>query len=182
LFLAAQHVTCLAFKLNVIDPVSIDLASLQSVPIDEATTQTHCHNKGSYLLVLENPQDVRLTIGKLGQIHFPQGWYVYVGSAMNSLDARLKRHQRTRKKHFWHIDYLAATAMKVRKVYPIRSANRIEAGLAHAIGAISDGAISHFGASDAHENSHLFYFNMLPFRQKAFIDVVFNAWTFSFAL
>ncbi|GAK60528.1 sugar fermentation stimulation protein [Candidatus Vecturithrix granuli] len=181
LFLAAQYVTCQAFKLNVIDPVSIDLASLQSVPIDEATTRTHCHNKGAYLVVLENSQDVMLTIGKLGQIHFPQGWYVYVGSAMNSLDARLKRHQRTRKKRFWHIDYLASTMMKVRKVYPIRSADRIEARLAHAIGAISDEAISHFGASDAHENSHLFYFNTLPFRQRAFIDVVFNAWTFSFA-
>ena len=178
-FLAAQYVTCQAYKLNVIDPVSVDLASVQEVPIDKATARTHGHNKGSYLLVLENPQDVRLTIGKLGRIHFPQGWYVYIGSAMNSLDTRLNRHQRARKKLFWHIDYLAATAMTVRKVYPIRRSDRIEAELAHAIGAISNGAIPHFGASDAHENSHLFYFNTLPFRQRAFIEVVFNAWTFS---
>ncbi len=140
LLLAAQHVTCQAFKLNVFDPLSIDLASVQEVPIDTAAVQTHCHNKGSYLLVLENPQDVTLTIGKLGQVHFLRGWYVYVGSAMNSLEARLKRHQRARKKLFWHIDYLASTVMKVRKVYPIRSADRIETELAHAIGAISDGA------------------------------------------
>lgn len=179
LFLAARHVTYLVFKLNGIDPVSIDLASLQEVPIDEASTRTHCRNKGSYLLLLENPQDRLFTIGKLGDIHFPQGWYVYVGSAMNSLDARLKRHQRTRKKRFWHIDYLASTAMKVRKVYPIRIIDRIEAELAHAVGTLSDAAIPHFGASDAHEDSHLFYFNTSPLRQRAFIDVLFDAWTFS---
>ncbi len=93
-FLDAQHVICQAFKLNVRDPVSIDLASVQEVPIDMAAAQTHCHNKVSYLLVLENPQDMTLTIGKLGSIRFLPGWYVYVGSAMNSLEARLKRHQR----------------------------------------------------------------------------------------
>ena len=175
LFLAAQHVTYRAFKLNVIDPVSIDLASLQEVPIDEGTARTHCHNKGSYLLVLENPQDVTLTIGKLGKMHFPQGWYVYVGSAMNSLDARLKRHQRTRKTRFWHIDYLASTVMKVRKVYPIRRLDRIEAELAQAIAAISDAAIPHFGASDAHEDTHLFYFSTSPLRRRAFMDVIFDA-------
>jgi Uri superfamily endonuclease len=69
--------------------------------------------------------------------------------------------------------------MRVKRFYPIRSAERIETTLAHAIGAISDGVIPHFGASDAHENSHLFYFTTVPLRKKTFMNVIFNAWTFS---
>jgi sugar fermentation stimulation protein A len=118
-----------------------------------------------------------LQVGRLGATHFPQGWYVYVGSALHSLNSRLQRHQRKRKKRFWHIDSLASTAMKVRKVYPIRRIDRIEASLAQAIEKISDGAVKGFGASDAHEESHLFYFRASPAQNRAFVEIVFNART-----
>lgn len=46
-------------------------------------------------------------MGSLGKFLFPQGIYLYTGSAMNGLRARLSRHLRkSDKKSHWHIDYL----------------------------------------------------------------------------
>jgi sugar fermentation stimulation protein A len=157
--------------------VSVDLDSLKEVPIDYATLNANCHNKGSYLLLLENTKKVNIQVGKLGALHFSKGWYVYVGSALNSLDSRLKRHQQKRKKRFWHIDYVASTIMKVKKVYPIRRTDRIESDLAHNLEQICDTAVPGFGASDARESSHLFYFSTSPLRHRAFVDLLFTART-----
>lgn len=46
--------------------------------------------KGCYCLIinLENPSKIK--IGKLGRVDFKKGYYVYVGSAMNYLESRLK--------------------------------------------------------------------------------------------
>jgi sugar fermentation stimulation protein A len=177
LFLAANHVNLNAFRLSVIDPVSVDLESLRPIPADRSTLQENCKNKGSYLLLLENPEAITICVGKLGEIHFPQGWYVYVGSALNSLDSRLKRHQQKRKKRFWHIDYIASTIMKVKRVYPIRRSERMESQLSRALGPICDQSIPGFGASDTRERSHLFYFSTYPLRSRAFVNVIFNART-----
>jgi sugar fermentation stimulation protein A len=174
LFFSAKNVNFNAFKLAFIDPVSIDLQSLQEVPIDFSTAKTHCNNKGSYLLLLENPEDRTLTVGKLGNIRFQKGWYVYVGSALHALDSRINRHQKKRKKIFWHIDYIASTVMNVKKVYPIRRAEKIESQLAHAIGEISDGSIKHFGTSDTHDSSHLLYFKTPPSRNRQFVEIILN--------
>ncbi|MCX7965930.1 MAG: DNA/RNA nuclease SfsA, partial [Syntrophorhabdaceae bacterium] len=48
---------------------------------------------GSYLLVLKNNDDKKIKIGKLGEIFFKKGFYIYVGSAMKNLQARLNRHK-----------------------------------------------------------------------------------------
>ncbi len=171
-FLAIKNVHLKAFTVNFIDPVTADLSSLQEVPIDLAATKKHCRNTGSYLLILENIEDRTVSVGKLGEIFFQKGWYVYAGSAMNALDARLKRHQRKRKKKRWHIDYIASTLMKVKKVYPIRKSERIESELARAIEKICDSSIQHFGSSDAREDSHLFYFTSAPWKNPAFIEEI----------
>lgn len=177
LVLASKAVRLKALRLNVCDPVSVDLTSLHEVPLDFETLRAHCHDKGSYLLLLENPVDVTVSVGKLGAIFFRQGWYVYVGSALNGLEARIKRHQRMQKKCFWHIDYLASTVMPVRKVYPFRRTERIEAELARQLAAICDETILGFGASDSPASSHLLYFQTYPLRQRAFVDLIFDART-----
>jgi len=177
-FLAAEHVHFSPFRLHFTTPVSVDLQRIQEIPVDVATLQTHCRNKGSYLLVLENPAETTINIGRLGRITFQKGWYVYVGSALNSLDSRLKRHQRKRKKHFWHIDYIASTGMNIKQVYPIPRAAPIESQLAQAIGQLSDDAIKGFGTSDAPDGSHLFYFRSSPVNNADFITSIFDARTF----
>jgi Uri superfamily endonuclease len=64
--------------------------------------------KGAYFLVIfltagENRK--KIPIGKLGTFYFPAGFYIYVGSALNGLDARITRHLSKNKKKRWHIDY-----------------------------------------------------------------------------
>ena len=53
--------------------------------------------KGTYLLLINLNYNIDVQIGKLGKIHFLKGWYVYVGSAMNNLEARINRHLRSNK-------------------------------------------------------------------------------------
>ena len=55
--------------------------------------------KGCYCLIIEVDEDKTIQIGKkLGKIQFKKGFYVYVGSAMNSLYARINRHLSNDKK------------------------------------------------------------------------------------
>ena len=68
--------------------------------------------KGTYCLIIQLKKDSRIEIGKLGLLNFDKGYYVYVGSALNSLEARLERHLKTEKKLFWHVDYLLAESKR----------------------------------------------------------------------
>ncbi len=61
---------------------------------------------GQYALLLRLTAAAQLQIGALGSFTFPAGWYVYTGSALRNLQARLQRHFRPEKKLRWHIDYL----------------------------------------------------------------------------
>ena len=62
--------------------------------------------KGTYCLIIELKKSIKTKIGALGKIEFMPGYYVYVGSAMNSIESRVKRHLADDKKLHWHIDYL----------------------------------------------------------------------------
>ncbi len=63
--------------------------------------------KGCYCLIIYVKKKSRIKIGKkLGCIEFKMGIYVYIGSAMNSLESRLNRHLSDDKKLHWHVDYL----------------------------------------------------------------------------
>jgi Domain of unknown function DUF123 len=60
---------------------------------------------GCYSLVIELKQRKKIRVGKLGKVEFQPGIYVYTGSAMGGLRARLLRHLSDTKKMRWHIDY-----------------------------------------------------------------------------
>ena len=62
--------------------------------------------KGIYLLIIEVTENVTISIGALGSIPFQKGLYVYVGSAQNGIQGRLRYHYKTKKKLHWHVDYL----------------------------------------------------------------------------
>jgi Uri superfamily endonuclease len=62
--------------------------------------------KGSYIILIELKQDAKIRIGKIGDIFFKKGHYLYIGSALNGLELRITRHFRDDKKIHWHIDYL----------------------------------------------------------------------------
>ena len=66
--------------------------------------------RGAYCLCIIVKEEVIVEVGTLGRHIFTPGRYIYVGSAMNGLEARVQRHLYTshgvlRSIH-WHIDYL----------------------------------------------------------------------------
>jgi len=67
--------------------------------------------KGVYLVFFELDQERNIEVGALGDIKFKPGIYVYIGSAMNSLESRVQRHASGSKENtHWHIDYFSAVA------------------------------------------------------------------------
>ncbi|MDP2659707.1 MAG: GIY-YIG nuclease family protein [Dehalococcoidia bacterium] len=65
---------------------------------------------GAYALLLHLDRQTHLDVGRLGRFAFPSGYYLYLGSALGGLKARLSRHLRRPKTLRWHIDYLTAHA------------------------------------------------------------------------
>lgn len=63
-------------------------------------------------------------VGKIGQLFFDKGLYVYFGSALgdgaSSIEGRIRRHIKNNKKIFWHIDYLLKKS-EARLLYAIYS-------------------------------------------------------------
>lgn len=101
-----------------------------------------------------------MEVGALGRHVFSPGLYIYVGSAMNGLEARVRRHLNTsrgalRAVH-WHIDYLLREAgVSVETVYTRASEERIECSIAADISRMGQ-PIRGFGCSDCRCESHLF--------------------------
>ena len=113
--------------------------------------------KGCYCLIIELDETSEIEIGKkLGKIQFRKGYYVYVGSAMNSLKSRIRRHLSHDKKLHWHIDYFLKRGEITEIVYN-RSTRKIECELSQCLASKSVG-IEEFGCSDCACESHLYYF------------------------
>ena len=126
--------------------------------------------KGTYCLCIENNNSQTIQVGALGEIYFPEGKYVYVGSALNSLIPRLERHFKTsRGKHHvthWHIDYfLRENPVSIVSIYTIETAEHLECDIAEKVSKHGK-SIPHFGCSDCRCNSHLFKVNGFKFIEK----------------
>jgi sugar fermentation stimulation protein A len=133
--------------------------------------EQEARDSGSYLLVLHLKRDRRLSVGKLGEIKFRKGYYVYVGSAKANLTKRIERHRRLLKNYHWHIDFLRGAA-DFHAALPIRSSEDLECGIASALGKISAWEVKGFGSSDCECNSHLFGMPEDPVRSRSFIDLL----------
>ena len=102
----------------------------------------------------------KLQIGHLYQDKhkFKKGYYIYVGSAMNSLIGRINRHLSDDKKMHWHIDYLLKSEnANVKDVIFNISDEKIECQLACEIAKEGEEILG-FGCSDCNCKSHLIYF------------------------
>ena len=111
--------------------------------------------KGTYLLLIDLAEEKNIKIGKLGNILFKKGVYLYIGSALSGLDHRIHRHLQKSKKMHWHIDYLLQYA-KIKNVYYRENSSRIECTIAQNL-AKNLVMIPNFGCSDCGCQSHLFY-------------------------
>ena len=119
---------------------------------------------GRYSLVIILPKKKWIRIGSLGKICFPQGTYLYTGSAMNSLWGRLSRHlSKSPKRNHWHIDYLLqCSAARVKEVLLYAPAWQ-ECDLNQRISRLpgAQAIMRGFGASDCTRGcpAHLYYFS-----------------------
>ncbi len=111
--------------------------------------------KGSYVLVIELPEEQAIAVGSLKVLHFPRGYYAYVGSALGGLKPRLNRHLQRNKKPRWHIDYLLQKA-SISNIIICETEDRVECTIAQALSRQFD-SIAGFGSSDCKCPSHLFF-------------------------
>jgi len=63
-------------------------------------------SEATYILLIYVSKDLKVRVGRLEEVSFKKGNYIYIGSAKDCLVARLRRHLKKDKKSFWHIDYL----------------------------------------------------------------------------
>ena len=99
-----------------------------------------------------------VSVGKLGTFAFAAGLYIYTGSAMAGLQARLLRHYRGSPggKLHWHIDYLARLGRD--KTFRVMAAGFLsECELNAAVGSLAGARVpaAGFGSSDCACGSHL---------------------------
>jgi len=146
-------------------------ASLLEIPW--RVLEENAFDRGGYILVLELEKDLRLTVGKLGEIDMKAGYYCYAGSAMKGLTARMERHRRRRKNLHWHVDYLREVSRFVFCL-PVRSSLPVECDMAQALKDIADGSVPGFGSSDCSCPSHLFRFSSNPLRSAPFIKMLLH--------
>ncbi|MCL7402123.1 MAG: GIY-YIG nuclease family protein [Thaumarchaeota archaeon] len=102
-------------------------------------------------------RDTKIRVGSLGLISFPAGIYVYVGSAQNSVEARVKRHLNKKKTLRWHIDYLTSSE-DVEPIYAVvlPLTRNYECRIAKILQENDSISINNFGASDCRCKSHLY--------------------------
>jgi len=116
--------------------------------------------KGIYCLILKTGGAV-LPVGALGEMQFPAGWYIYVGSALGPGGlARVNRHIRVYREACdhrprWHIDRLLTDSRFVLTAAVCgETTARLECTLARSLG--GDG-VRGFGCSDCRCTTHLLY-------------------------
>jgi sugar fermentation stimulation protein A len=147
-----------------------DLSISQAVKILEIPwdyLQHEIKDRGSYLLILQLERERHIEVGRLGKFMFQKGYYVYVGSAMSNLRARIKRHRQKRKKTYWHIDYLTNITDRFLSI-PIRSSQRQECEIARSLSLIFKSGPSNFGSSDCKCLTHLFFSEKNPLHMETF--------------
>ena len=116
--------------------------------------------RGTYCLLINLPKAARLKVGALGTCEFEPGMYVYVGSALSGIEARVGRHRSSKKKIRWHIDYLLSKAEVIAVIAIPTQDKSIECAIAKSLLGCEDASISlsGFGSSDCSCDSHLLYF------------------------
>jgi len=111
--------------------------------------------KGTYILIIKFEEEKTIEIGKLGKINFKDGFYVYVGSALNGLEQRIDRHLRKTKKKHWHIDYFLDFSC-ITDIFFLEDDDKKECKIVKKLEKHLF-SINGFGSSDCRCKSHLFF-------------------------
>ncbi|MFQ3548955.1 MAG: GIY-YIG nuclease family protein [Armatimonadota bacterium] len=138
------------------------------------------NDSGCYQLLIYLDSSKAIQIGKLGEFYFPQGYYVYTGSAMRGIVSRVSRHlsiinnsskladsyineKNISKVLHWHIDFLLEHSYYIR--YSSRVSRLKEECEINSLTLSMTGAsvvVKKFGSSDCKCITHLVHFNECP--------------------
>jgi Uri superfamily endonuclease len=123
---------------------------------------------GTYVLALWLDADQVISVGRLGEVAFPAGWLLYVGSARGpgGPRARLARHLRhlgADKRAPWHVDYVRQAAVW-GGAWLKASGQHLECAWAAEIRRLPGAQVvaSGLGASDCRCPAHLMHVAALP--------------------
>lgn len=118
-------------------------------------------NKGIYCLLMHLEKESNIKI-RSKKFNFPEGYYCYIGSALNNLKKRIERHKRKDKKKHWHIDYFLEKA-KIIDVKTIKTEKKKECLFSSKLKNIKSQTImKKFGSTDCNCETHLHYFEKNP--------------------
>lgn len=111
----------------------------------------------TYALVIQVTIPITISVGALGDIHFKDGYYTYIGSARSDNFSRIDRHKRTdtgeNDTQHWHIDYLLSSPnVTLERAFTTHSINECELAKSLQLDEIDE-----FGSSDTDCTSHLKY-------------------------
>jgi len=148
---------------------NLSIKSLKEVPVLIPEVKP----SGIYTIVLHNSKDQAIDVGALGKIYFPKGYYVYCGSARNSLFKRIAHHRKKNRKFHWHMDYIKHH-MKIIADTPIVTESVSECELASSINNFADSQIDKFGSTDCKCRSHLYFFENNPVQTDIFWETILN--------
>ena len=120
-------------------------------------------DRGTYALILELDVDTTISVGKLGLFKFPEGYYIYIGSALGGLTSRVNRHLSPLKRIHWHVDYLLQSA-RVVDIWSISNDERLECEWSKAARGLpmAQDIVPGFGSSDCRCPSHLVHLKTKP--------------------
>lgn len=122
---------------------------------------------GIYVLLVQVEESIKVKVGALGRIAFSKGLYAYVGSAQANMEKRIKRHLRTEKRKFWHIDYLLDDSkVRILEVF-FKEGNKTEECKTAECLSEEGEPITSFGSSDCKCKSHLFHVRNHKFLKDA---------------
>ena len=124
--------------------------------------------KGIYTLIIALDRSRTIVIGKRGRILFDAGYYAYVGSALNGLEARIARHLKADKLLHWHIDYFLRKARVEEVLWGITDKNEECAIAGHCMQTLLP--VLRFGCSDCRCTSHLFFSGDKKYLRKTVRD------------
>ncbi len=111
--------------------------------------------KAVYLLFARAEEQKTVEVGAQGEKTFEEGIYIYVGSAMNSVESRLERQFSQDKNNHWHVDYLTSE-VKAFDYFILPETSEYECVMAEILSEKYD-SVDGFGSSDCNCNSHLFH-------------------------
>ena len=115
-------------------------------------------SEATYILVIYVSEDLKVRVGRLEEVSFKEGVYIYIGSAKGCLEARLQRHLRKEKRIFWHIDYLLENKKaKILQIWTIDKKMECQTAEIFCQDPITEIIKKGFGSSDCKCVAHLFY-------------------------